>query len=116
MSDIVFINGVWIKKFEFPNGGSKHNVSIQVENFCNQMKQLQNEKGYVYLEMKQRREPDDKGNTHYLCLSTFKPGEKNESAPAQQQSQQARTEHRRSTPDNPPVQDEPKTAFDDMPF
>lgn len=73
MSDKTYINGVFIKE-------SKYGIrmSIKAETFCEQIKALTNEKGYVNIEIKPRKEPDKSGNSHYAELDTWKPEPKTE--------------------------------------
>lgn len=68
MSDKTYINGIFIKEGKY---GLK--VNIKAETFCDQIKQLANDKGYVNIEIKKRKEVGDNGNTHYAELDTWKP-------------------------------------------
>ena len=45
------------------------NISFNVE----ELKTFQNEKWYVNLTMSKRREADQFGNTHIVCLNEYKP-------------------------------------------
>lgn len=68
MSEKTYINGVFIKESKY---GIK--MSIKTETFCEQIKALANEKGYVNIEIKPRKEVDKNGNSHYAELDTWQP-------------------------------------------
>lgn len=82
MSEKTYINGVFIKESKY---GLK--VSIKAETFCEQIKSLANDKGYVNIEIKKRKELDKNNNTHYAELDTWKPELKTETQkePSQEQ-------------------------------
>jgi hypothetical protein len=67
-----YINGMIIKEKSFDNGGSQLKVSIKVDEFIEQLKAI-NEKGWVNLVISKRKEPSDKGVTHYAFQDTFIP-------------------------------------------
>ena len=73
MSEKTYISGVFIKESKY---GIK--MSIKVETFCEQIKALANDKGYVNIEIKKRKELDKNNNTHYAELDTWKPEPKTE--------------------------------------
>ena len=67
-----YINGMIIKEKSFDNGGSQLKLSIKVEEFVEQLKAIE-EKGWVNLVISKRKEPSDKGVTHYAFQDTFTP-------------------------------------------
>lgn len=67
MSEKTYINGVFIKESKY---GIK--MSIKAETFCEQIKKLTNEKGYVNIEIKPRKQVGNYGDTHYAELDTWK--------------------------------------------
>lgn len=48
-------------------------LGIKASEFIEFLNQNTNDKGFVNLEIKQRREADDKGNTHYMEVDTYTP-------------------------------------------
>ncbi len=64
----IYFNSLRGRKTQF---GTK--LSINVEKFIEELKANQNEKGYVNIELKERREADKYGNTTYAVLDTWKP-------------------------------------------
>lgn len=75
----------------FCGKGKKANFSIKL-NIC--LSDIPREyiteskgKEYVRLELKERREPDDRGNTHFITVDTWKPnGSTSSRSPAPQQN------------------------------
>jgi len=67
-----YINGMIIKEKTFDNGGSQLKVSVKVDEFIEQLKTI-NEKGWVNLIISRRKEPSDKGVTHYAYEDPWKP-------------------------------------------
>lgn len=63
-----YINGV---KLKASNYGVK--FSGKTEEVIQQLKAITNEKGYFNLEIKQRKEPGQYGETHYLIVDEYKP-------------------------------------------
>lgn len=53
-------------------------VGVKVEDLVKQLQELQNEKGYVNINISKRKEPSDSGITHYAVLDTFKPEKKSD--------------------------------------
>ena len=76
MEDKTFINGLFIREKEFDNGGSIIKVDINVNALCDQLQTLKNEKGFVSIELKKRREKAENGISHYAELNTFVPKQK----------------------------------------
>lgn len=58
------------------------NVSGQAEKIIAFIKANTNEKGYVNLQIKEKRQPDQYGNTHSVTLDTWKPTQQRQSEPA----------------------------------
>ena len=67
-----YINGMIIKEKSFDNGGSQLKLSIKVEEFIEQLKTIE-EKGWANLIVSRRKEPSDKGVTHYAYEDSWKP-------------------------------------------
>jgi hypothetical protein len=67
-----YINGMIIKEKMFDNGGSQLKISIKVEELVEQLKATE-EKGWVNLVVSKRKEPSDKGVTHYAFEDPWKP-------------------------------------------
>lgn len=51
-------------------------IGLKASEFIEFLNQNTNDKGFVNLELKERRAADDKGNTHYIELDTYTPQEK----------------------------------------
>jgi hypothetical protein len=68
-----YINGVFFKEKVFENGGSQIKTSIKVDEFIKQLQEIKNEKGYANININKRREPSEKGITHYAEVDTWKP-------------------------------------------
>jgi hypothetical protein len=66
--DTIYFNSLRGKKTQY---GTK--VSVNVEKFIEELKAHQNEKGYVNMEFKDRKEADKFGNNVYAVLDTWKP-------------------------------------------
>jgi hypothetical protein len=73
----IYFNSLRGRKTQF---GTK--LSINVEKFIEELKANQNEKGYVNIELKERREADKYGNTTYAVLDTWKPNKNATTAPS----------------------------------
>jgi len=71
-----YINGVKVKKTQY-----SIKFSGKTEEFIQQIQEVTNEKGYFNLEIKERREPDKFGNTHYVQVDEYKPKEQHEDSP-----------------------------------
>ncbi len=76
--DKTFVNGMWIKEQQFPNGGSCLKVNIHVARLVEFLNQHVNPKGYVNLDVLSLREPklNAEGkvqSTHYSVLDTWQP-------------------------------------------
>ena len=67
-----YINGIIIKEKVFDNGGSQLKISVKVSEFTEQLKAIE-EKGWVNLIVSRRKEPSDKGVTHYAFEDPWKP-------------------------------------------
>lgn len=71
------------KKVEFGNGGSIMKMSICLDDLEAALAQGygftsgRSGKRYVRVEAKRKRDPDERGNTHYLEVDTWKPNQSN---------------------------------------
>lgn len=63
-----YINSVRLKASQY---GIK--FSGKTEDVIRQLQEITNEKGYFNLEIKQRKEPSQYGETHYIVVDEFKP-------------------------------------------
>jgi hypothetical protein len=82
MSDKVYLNGLIIKGRSNQFGEEELKVSVKVEDLMKELQQHQ-ERGWVNLEIRKKKQPSDKGVSHYTVLDTWKP---NGQAPAMPQS------------------------------
>ncbi len=78
MSEKTYINGLFIKKKQFQNGGDCINISINVAKFVQELQSHTNDKGYCNIVLNNRKQADDKGNNMYAVLDTFQPTQKKE--------------------------------------
>ena len=67
-----YINGMIIKEKTFDNGGSQLKISIKVSEFIEQLKSIE-DKDWANLIVSRRKEPSDKGVTHYAFEDPWKP-------------------------------------------
>mgnify|MGYP003151619522 FL=1 len=72
MEEKKYVNGVLIKEKTFDNGGSQLKMSIKVEDFMAEIKSIE-DNGWANLIVSKRKEPSDKGVTHYVKVDTWKP-------------------------------------------
>ena len=63
-----------IKKVTFDNGGSLLNASIHIDKLTD----YANEDGWVKIKICERREPSEKGATHYAYIDEFIPEPKHD--------------------------------------
>lgn len=75
----VYMPGASMKRVEFPGGGAKLAVGLNVEKVVAFLNEHRNERGYVNIDIVRRKEPDQYGNTHYAVLNAWKP--KQQAAP-----------------------------------
>ena len=68
MSEKIYLNGINGKQGKF---GVR--VSINVEKFISELQKHKNAKGYVNINMNERRDADKYGNTHSFQLDTWQP-------------------------------------------
>jgi len=80
MEEKTFINGLFIREKEFDNGGSIIKIDINVDTLHDQLAALKNDKGFVSIELKKRREKAENGISHYAELNTFVPKSKEQSS------------------------------------
>ena len=67
-----YINGFVIKEKSFDNGGKILKVSVKVDDFVEQLREIES-KGWANLNIAKRKEPSDKGVTHYVYEDQWKP-------------------------------------------
>lgn len=71
MANVIYINGVTLKKSKF---GIK--FSGKAEEFIEQVRANTNEKGYFNFEINERKEVGKFGDTHFLKVDDWKPEQK----------------------------------------
>ena len=71
-----FLNGFIIKEYEFDNGGTELKVSVLVEDFIKSLRSAETN-GWANLIIKRRKEPSEKGVTHYIFENPWKPEQQN---------------------------------------
>jgi hypothetical protein len=69
MTDKIYINKCWFREKAFDNGGKVMNCGINVEELATHA----DENGWVNIVIKERREPNEKGYTHYAEKDSWKP-------------------------------------------
>lgn len=67
--DKIYINMCWLREKVFDDGGSVINCAFNVE----ELQKHADENGWVNMVIKKRREPNEKGYTHYAEKDTWKP-------------------------------------------
>jgi hypothetical protein len=72
MQEKNYINGMVIKEKVFDNGGKQLKISIKVEDFVRQIESIE-DNGWANILVSRRKEPSDKGVTHYAFEDTWKP-------------------------------------------
>lgn len=80
MAEKTYINGLFINKKRFENGGNVINISINSTTFIEELLKHKNEKGYVNITLQDRREADKNGNNMYAILNTYTPKDNNNNA------------------------------------
>ena len=80
MEEKKYVNGMIIKEKVFDNGGTQLKLNIKTDDFIAQLKEM-SENGWVNLTIAERREPSDKGATHYAYKNEFKPKSDDEGLP-----------------------------------
>ena len=126
MSDNIYVPRSSGKEIIFQKGGSLMTVNFHAESLIEFVKANANEKGYVTFKVNRRREPDERGNTHYLTLDTWKPkgqapaagpsrqgADPRAAAPQGQSEAQRLLAERRAKNPAPPPEEHPE---DDVPF
>ncbi len=90
MEEKKYVNGIVIKERVFDNGGSQLKMSIKVEDFISQLKEV-SDNGWANLIISKRKEASDTGVTHYVKVDTWKPDPNKvgspKSAPAKQEAE-----------------------------
>lgn len=89
MADTIYINGAYCKKKNYGIG-----ISGKASDLIAEIQKHTNSKGYIRLELKERKEPDKNGNTHYLIVDTYEPQQQQSQQP--QQRQQGYSNNRQS--------------------
>jgi hypothetical protein len=74
MADTIYFNGLNAKKSKY---GIK--LSGKVEKIIEELNKHVNSKGYINLDITERKEADKYGNTHSVKVDTWEPTPKNES-------------------------------------
>jgi hypothetical protein len=72
MSEKVYLNGLIIKAKLNQFGEEELKVSVKVEDLVKELNQHQ-ERGWVNLEIRKKKQPSEKGVSHYTVLDTWKP-------------------------------------------
>ena len=67
-----YLNGAVIKEHSFDNGGTVLKVWIKVDEFIEQLESIE-KNGSANIVIQKRKEPSDKGVTHYIVEDTYKP-------------------------------------------
>lgn len=80
MAEKTYINGLFIKKKRFENGGSVINISINSTTVIEELLKHKNEKGYVNITLQDMREANKNGSNMYAILNTYTPKNNNNNA------------------------------------
>jgi len=67
-----YLNGAVIKEHAFDNGGTVLKVWVKVDEFSEQLKSIE-KNGSANIVIQKRKEPSEKGVTHYIVEDTYKP-------------------------------------------
>lgn len=67
-----YLNGAVIKEHTFDNGGTVLKVWVKVDEFSEQLKSIE-KNGSANIIIQKRKEPSEKGVTHYIVEDTYKP-------------------------------------------
>lgn len=86
----------------FRDGGSLMKLSFQVDALIEFLKQHRNERGYINLNVTERKTPSQYGETHSVWLDTWKPRQGPDSDTPATERQQAREERVNRPPDYDP--------------
>ena len=68
-----YLNGMIIKEKSFDNGGTQLRLSVKVSEFIEDLRSIQ-DNGWANIIVARRKDPSDKGVTHYAYEDTWKPG------------------------------------------
>lgn len=103
MAETIYLNGVYCKKKNYGIG-----ISGKASDLIAEIQKHTNSKGYIRLELKERKEADKNGNTHYLIVDTFEPtpGQGSQRQPVQPNEQKASYSNYNNVSEN----------VDDLPF
>lgn len=67
-TETIYVNGVYCKKKNYGIG-----ISGKASDLIAEIQKHTNSKGFIRLELKERKEADKNGNTHYLVVDTWEP-------------------------------------------
>jgi len=67
-----YLNGAVIKEHAFDNGGTVLKVWIKVDDFIEQLDSIE-KNGSANIVIQKRKEPSEKGVTHYIVEDTYVP-------------------------------------------
>lgn len=95
MSEKTYIKGITIKEGKY---GLR--VSFNLRTFIEQAEQLQNDKGYLNIDINKRKEAGKYGETHYATLNEWKPNENSYSEQNAQNNVDATTQNLTDTEDD----------------
>jgi hypothetical protein len=95
MADKTFINKCAIKEKVFDNGGRLLNAAFNVA----ELSRHANAEGWVRIVIAPRRQPDEKGKTHYAYKDEWQPKPQDPQAQPQAQPQQAQAQPRYQDPE-----------------
>ena len=70
-----YVNGIIIKEKVFDNGGKQLKVSVAISDLIRQLSDIKDrsDSDWANLIIARRREPSDKGVTHYVYQDTWQP-------------------------------------------
>lgn len=71
MAEKKYINSLYVK-----TGKYGLRVSGKVEDICKELQQHANDRGYINLDINERKTPSDKGITHSVVLDEWEPENK----------------------------------------
>lgn len=66
-----YLNGIFIQTHKFTNGGEILKCGVKVDDFCKALQECAKENGWANIIIAQRREPSEKGHTHYVYEDTY---------------------------------------------
>ena len=82
MEEPTYINGIWVQEFnKNPDYPPIFNVTVNVQQFTDQLAPHMDAKGKVRLKITKRKQPGKYGETHCVKLDTWKPKVNDDGAP-----------------------------------